>query len=686
MEIGEAFVRIRPDTSSFKGETSTAVRRDLQATERQFGAFGRGAAYGSGALRGFGRAALYASTSLIGGYGLIFALRKVTDAAKEHQVVEGQLTAAVRASGLNYAAYREEIQKAITAQEDLGFSEESSVRTFTLLLRATRNVAEATQAQALTADIARGRNKSLEVVANAVSRAYGGQTAALRRLVPSIKAGVTAIQAIHQAQAAYAGAAANYAKTAQGAQDRLNVAIHRTEVTIGTALIPTITRLSTHLADWLNQSKNQQRIQHDVNTAVRDGSALLAALATGLSDVKAIATPLVKTMGGLTNAVELLVSVMAARKILAFASALRLVGPAAISAGAGVAIAESEVAAGGATAAAAAARVGLLRTALLRLGPLGVITIGIELAIHARSIDKFTSNILSKIGLGGLSNNFDQKVADLKASLAGATGGIPQIGSGNPLFGGATKTAGSTATSPFVVGKPPFVAVGERQRLRLAVATAQGTKSTADDLRALTDQRVFLAKQIKAETARLGTATSAKEDAKFYDNLLGLQNEQNSVVGQIASIEDQAAAAAKAHADRLAAAAKKAADANARMVANLVKIGRGIVAGTIGIEGALKIGRAAAAGAARRAHLPGSATGRGFTLADLYREAESEFKVYGSNYGPRGTPLSPQDVRGQYSAITLKHKGSVHVTQVFMGQKSPSQAMNDARAGARYLN
>ena len=52
----------------------------------------------------------------------------------------------------------------------------------------------------------------------------------------------------------------------------------------------------------------------------------------------------------------------------------------------------------------------------------------------------------------------------------------------------------------------------------------------------------------------------------------------------------------------------------------------------------------------------------------------------------KGTPLSPQQERAGFSQIVLKGRGTVQVTQHFHAPTRPSQAMNDARSGARYLN
>ena len=80
----------------------------------------------------------------------------------------------------------------------------------------------------------------------------------------------------------------------------------------------------------------------------------------------------------------------------------------------------------------------------------------------------------------------------------------------------------------------------------------------------------------------------------------------------------------------------------------------------------------------------------GFTLAQLYQEAESEYKLYGSNYGPNGTPLSPQGDRAALSGkiISQSHR-SVTVHQNFYGERCTSLRRDDSgaerRAGAELM-
>ena len=322
---------------------------------------------------------------------------------------------------------------------------------------------------------------------------------------------------------------------------------------------------------------------------------------------------------------------------------------------------------------------------------------------------------------------------------------------------------------------------------KLALSAAARTASTADDLKALTDQRVLLAKAIATETERLKNATTQKQAQKYADTLTTLEGQDATAFAAIQSIESQAASKAKTAADKIAAeakkkadAAKKAADAVARAEAKAVAaeesrlnrfaalntqgrqaaIDRAVAsykAGVIkaaelkkkladaaiaGKEGALGLARQAAdlaitragdnkalldkatalavkadnrliahyAGRAKalrktgaiiaaqqaesqkiatqidKANLKKSTAGAsngGFTLGQLFQEAGSEFAMYGSNIGAAGAPLSPQAARGALGGIIKTHQ--TQITQVFIGEPRPNQAMNDARASSRNL-
>lgn len=329
-----ATMRAELELRRVQGELAGQVHRTssaLQAEERSLGRLVRGAVAGSGVFRGLGRSLAFASSAFLGGTGFVYAVRASINAAQEHQVVEGQLAAALKASGIEYEKYRAHIQTALRQQELLtGFTEEKTIRAFTLLVRTTGSVAGGLRALTVAGNVARGANIDLESASTRLARAFNGQTRGLTTLGLELPKGVRGWQALEIAQNKYAGSTAAYAKTAQGVQDRFNSALHQTEITIGTALLPTVTRYLSKGAEWLDQQKNQERVQHDVEAAVRAGGAAIHGLGKALDRARTLAAPFVDALGGIENTAKLLIGLKLALVFRGWASGFGLIGPAAV--------------------------------------------------------------------------------------------------------------------------------------------------------------------------------------------------------------------------------------------------------------------------------------------------------------------------------------------------------------------
>jgi hypothetical protein len=646
---------------------------------------------------------------------------------------------------------------------------------------------------------------------------------------------VTGQQALILVQKQYAGAADAYSRTAEGAQQRLDVAIHRTEVTIGTALIPTISRLSTHLADWLDKSQNQERIQRDVDKAVKAGTQIVKGFAAAVNLVAPPIEAVVSALGGLQNAVEdalILGIVFKARKAaqafgLIQAASTRtaqvIVADAAIERTALASIPFGAGDKGG----------GRGSIPLLGFGPIGVAAgvvtlLGGDSAQSGAKASQYPRifALMQAVQYGHTPSPIEQAALSKLAGYSLATAPTNKLADAEKILKieglytpGATGTFGSPAKFGQDTFKPPKGAatprtirplgpnatLAEQLRLdpnnvgllqkqaandRLAIAYLQKRRSEGKisnkkyveqvagyetDLTSTTTQIASIEQQAasaresaakaaesKRQRAHLASVTirehqlrdaiksthdsKAADDAlvgflkqeyhdkqlsgvaraQFHTKLVTEVQRENKVAqsaqdaltkaanraADIAERALKAQAAARAKAKKTALdlkegalnLAKQAADlaltragTDQALIAkatsleekadeNLIKFYKDRIAKTKGLaqqdwKSKLYAAQADLYGVRHKTGAAGS-----FTLSDLYKEAESEFKMYGSNYGPNGTPLSPQAERGNYSSLVLKQKGNVHITQVFIGQKSVSQAMNDARAGARYLN
>jgi hypothetical protein len=456
---------------------------------------GRGALVGSGLVRGLGRAAAFSSTAFLGGAGLVFAIRTATNAAQEHAVREGQLRTAITAAGISYRAYRSTIDEAIAAQERLGFSEEDSIKGFTKIVVATQDVERATRLQGLAADIARKFNVDLAVAANAVARAVGGQTGALRRIDPSIKAGVSSAKALQQAEHDLAGSAEDYAKRAAGAHDRASTAIEHEEILIGQGLIPIRRRLDDAIATYLGKASNQRKIQEAVNKAIKDGTAIVH----GFVDAERLVAPpiekIVGALGGLEHAVEdalIIGIVLKARKaaasfgliqaasaktatVIAADAAVEEKAIAGVGATAGVVakeIAGAGAVAGGGAAAGLLSGAGL--AALLKRGgskALGFAGKGLTLAALVELLQGATKPQQpagSTWSLGGIAHAVEHPLADIQ-SVGTALAVV--AGLAKPPAKGDSKQAKLTWTDVFPLIRSGVLTAGAVRNLRDRFAT-----------------------------------------------------------------------------------------------------------------------------------------------------------------------------------------------------------------------
>lgn len=275
---------------------------------RDFGRTTRGVIAGSGVFRSLGRSIAFASASFLGGAGIIAAVKSTVQAAAKAEAVLGQTEVAVKSAGQSWVAYARQIQDVALAQSKLSaFEDERLLETFSRFIRRTKDVTLALKLNALAANVARGRHIELELASQLVLKASIGAAGALRRLGIDAKKGATAAQLLAILQQKYAGAAAAYGRTASGAQERFRVAIENVQEAIGKGLLPQITELLNKATDWLNNTRNQERI----TTALKKG---IHALGEGFSIAYTLAKPLVQLvsdlagkLGGWKTTIELLV-------------------------------------------------------------------------------------------------------------------------------------------------------------------------------------------------------------------------------------------------------------------------------------------------------------------------------------------------------------------------------------------
>lgn len=131
------------------------------------------------------------------------------------------------------------------------------------LTLATGDLEEAQKLAALSADVAAGSGKSYATITDALTKAVGGQTTALKRQFPFLDANkdgtVTLTEATKGLEKAFGGAAAAAAKN--DPFKRIGIIFDELKESIGNALVPVLEKVS----DWFASPKNQQKIKDLLN-------------------------------------------------------------------------------------------------------------------------------------------------------------------------------------------------------------------------------------------------------------------------------------------------------------------------------------------------------------------------------------------------------------------------------------
>jgi hypothetical protein len=175
----------------------------------------------------------------------VFTKKAVTAALDEAKAVAvlnkslQNLGLAFAATGVN--AYIDSLQRAT------GISEDLLRPAFGRLIRSTNDLGKAQQLLALSLDIAASTGKSVDQVAQSLSKAYLGQNTALGRLGVGLSKAELASSSFEEIQtkltALFAGSAAVAAETYAGQLARLQIAAAEASETIGVALVDAVARL-----------------------------------------------------------------------------------------------------------------------------------------------------------------------------------------------------------------------------------------------------------------------------------------------------------------------------------------------------------------------------------------------------------------------------------------------------------
>jgi len=240
-----------PIVSEFKSDGIDKAKKEFKSLE------------GAGAKAGYAikKAAVPAAAAVAGlaAAGFDAAKAAIEDAAAQAELAR-TLKQSTNASDAAVAATEDWISAQGVA---LGVADDDLRPALAKLVRQTGSVEKAQKALALSMDIAAATGKPLAAVTTSVEKALGGQTNALAKLDPSLKAlikdGMTAEEAMAALNEKFGGAAQEAAGTTAGQFKRASLAFAETKESIGAALIPVLEKMLPYLtkfSQWASENPN----------------------------------------------------------------------------------------------------------------------------------------------------------------------------------------------------------------------------------------------------------------------------------------------------------------------------------------------------------------------------------------------------------------------------------------------
>ena len=153
------------------------------------------------------------------------------------------------------------------------------------LVRGTQDLGKAQDLLKVSLDVAAGTGKNLAEVSDAVAKAYGGNTKAIKALSPElfnlIKDGASADAVMQQLSKTFGGSASAAANSAQGQFKNLSIQFGELKETIGTALLPVLTTFVGVLTNFAVWAQNHTGVIIAIGTAI--GAIATAVIATNIA-------------------------------------------------------------------------------------------------------------------------------------------------------------------------------------------------------------------------------------------------------------------------------------------------------------------------------------------------------------------------------------------------------------------
>ena len=205
--------------------------------------------------------------------GLAVAAVSAAKAAAQDQAAQAQLANQLKnTTNATDAQIRANEEFVSTISMSAAVADDELRPALASLVRGTGDLGKAQDLLKISLDTAAGTGKSLAEVSDAVSKAFGGNTKAIKSLSPElfalIKDGASADQVMTQLSKTFGGAAATSANSAEGQFRKFGIAMGELKETIGTALLPVATKFIGFLTDLANWASKHTWVIVGIGTAI----------------------------------------------------------------------------------------------------------------------------------------------------------------------------------------------------------------------------------------------------------------------------------------------------------------------------------------------------------------------------------------------------------------------------------
>jgi hypothetical protein len=218
--------------------------------------------------------------------GLTAGLVMSSKAAAEDQAAQAQLARQLQAT-------TGATDKQIKANEDFisslsrsaAIADDELRPALSSLVRGTGDLSTAQDALKTVLDVSAATGKGVQEVADAVSKAYAGNTKAIKQLSPElyklIKDGASVDEVMQSLASTFGGAASTAANTAQGKFKNLTIQLGEAKEAIGTALLPVVEAMVKTLTNFALWAQKNTSVIVGIATAI--GAIAAAIVGTNIA-------------------------------------------------------------------------------------------------------------------------------------------------------------------------------------------------------------------------------------------------------------------------------------------------------------------------------------------------------------------------------------------------------------------